>query len=185
MKQLKGLILESVREVLKENKQKQALIAKWKGSGRSNGIPDWEFAQQMYDAGLAMKDPRREREFSITHQLTLDDMKRYYPGFTAEDFIEVAEAIGLDMEKEPANSSTKKNVIAKWKGSGRSNGMPDWEFAQQMYDAGLAMKDPSREQELLGVHQLSLRQMKEYYPEFTAKDFIEVAKAIDPDVGSD
>ena len=100
VKQLKGLIREAVREVNVKRIHEQAsdveakkaeLVAKWKDSGIKNGMPDWEWAQQMYQTGEAM-DSGNEEKLSM-HGLDVKFMMSRYPGFTAEDFKDVARRV--------------------------------------------------------------------------------------------
>ena len=186
VKQLKGLIRESVRQVKTRQiheqasdveNRKQELIKKWAGSGNKNGMRDSEWAQQMMDTGNAM-ETKDESGLSV-HGLSLDQMKKFYPGFTAEDFKEVANAV-LSAERTASKpmfnkETVKQDAINKFEG--------DFERAQQMYAAGKAMAGETKYNVILqDEHGLSLDQMKKFYPGFTAEDFIEVAEEIDPDV---
>lgn len=104
VRQLKGLIREAVREVIvkqiHENDggstqgDKAELISKWKGSGESNGMSDLEWAHLMYLTGIAMKTGD-ESELKV-NQLTIKRQQKKYPGFKAQDFIEVAEDVHPD-----------------------------------------------------------------------------------------
>jgi hypothetical protein len=104
VRQLKGLIREAVREVsvkrIHENAnsvedKKTQLISKWKGSDRSNGMPDWEWAQQMYQTGVAL-ETGDDSDLQSSHMMSVEEMQGHYPLFTAKDFKEVAIEVDPD-----------------------------------------------------------------------------------------
>ena len=76
-----------------------------------------------------------------------------------------------------STKNDKAELISKWRDSGSSNGMPDHEWAELMYLTGAAIE--SGDESELKVHQLTVKKMKIKYPGFTAKDFMDVALAVD------
>lgn len=110
VRQLKQLIKEtiakttSVRRIHEQasdvEAKKAELVAKWKNSGRRNGMFDSEWALQMYLTGEAMATGNESKLQG--EGIDIKFMKERYPGFTSEDFKQVAKEVDQEVETAAA-----------------------------------------------------------------------------------